>query len=185
MTIANANGFEPTEAVIYCRVSSIAQTKRGDGLASQESRCRDHARYNNLEVVRVFTDDKTGGVMDRPGMSAMIAFLQKNKRNPHVVLIDDISRLARGMKAHIGLRDAIAHAGGVLKSPSLEFSDDADSELQEYIMATVSQHQRRKNAEQTRNRMEARMRNGFWTFAVPVGYRFQKADGSGNRDRAR
>ena len=34
----------PQHAVIYARVSSIAQLKKGDGLASQESRCREYAR---------------------------------------------------------------------------------------------------------------------------------------------
>ena len=155
---------EPQKAVIYSRVSSVAQTKRGDGLASQQTRCRDYAKYNGYEVVKVFTDDKTRGVMGRLGMSAMIAFLQKNRRNPHVVIIDDISRLARGVKAHIGLRDAISVAGGILKSPSIDCADDADSELQEFIMATVSQHQLRKNAEQTLNRMQSRLRNGYWVF---------------------
>jgi len=29
-----------TKAVIYCRVSSKAQVRRGDGLGSQETRCR-------------------------------------------------------------------------------------------------------------------------------------------------
>jgi hypothetical protein len=69
--------------------------------------------------------------------------------------------LARGVKAHIELRSAIALAGGMLESPSLEFGDDADSELQEFILATVAQHQRRKNAEQTANRMQARVLNGY------------------------
>ena len=32
------------QAVIYCRVSSVAQLKKADGLASQESRCREYAR---------------------------------------------------------------------------------------------------------------------------------------------
>ena len=32
------------KAVIYCRVSSVAQTKRGDGLGSQETRCNEYAR---------------------------------------------------------------------------------------------------------------------------------------------
>ncbi len=32
------------KAVIYCRVSSAAQTKRGDGLASQQTRCQEYAR---------------------------------------------------------------------------------------------------------------------------------------------
>lgn len=32
-------------AVIYTRVSSKAQLKKGDGLASQETRCREFANY--------------------------------------------------------------------------------------------------------------------------------------------
>ena len=31
------------KAVIYCRVSSTKQTTEGDGLASQETRCREYA----------------------------------------------------------------------------------------------------------------------------------------------
>ena len=168
------------KAVIYCRVSSAAQTRRGDGLASQETRCMEFARARGYEVVSTFEDDITGKLVDRPGMKAMLAFLRKHRAESPVVLIDDISRLARGVKAHIELRAAIASAGGVLESPSVEFGDDADSELQEYILATVAQHQRQKNAEQTLNRMRARVQNGYWPFACPVGYRYQRVPGHGN-----
>lgn len=71
-------------------------------------------------------------------------------------------------------------AGGILESPSIEFDDDADSELQEYILATVSQHQRKKNAEQTKNRMRARVMNGYWCFSAPMGYAYKKLSGQGN-----
>ena len=169
----------PTKAVIYCRVSSVAQTKRGDGLGSQETRCRDYARYQGLEVRRVFTDDKTGKIMDRPGIQSLLAFLKRHKPEPHVVIIDDLNRLARKVKTHIGLREAIADAGGILKSPNMNFADDADAELQEYLMATVAQHQQRKNAEQTLDRMRARMKNGYWVFAVPIGYKREKTSGHG------
>ena len=40
-------------AVIYCRVSSVAQLKKGDGLASQETRCREHASYAQKLVTAV------------------------------------------------------------------------------------------------------------------------------------
>ncbi len=166
-------------AVIYCRVSSAAQTKRGDGLASQKTRCLEYARMRGYHIVETFVDDVSGGLTDRPGMKSMLAFLRKHRSAGLSVLIDDISRLARGVKAHIELRAAISLAGGTLESPSVEFGDDADSELQEYILATVAQHQRRKNAEQTLNRMRARVMNGYWPFACPVGYRYQKAHGHG------
>lgn len=51
--------LELSTAVIYCRVSGKKQVKRGDGLGSQESRCREHARYKGFEVKGVYTDDMT------------------------------------------------------------------------------------------------------------------------------
>jgi site-specific DNA recombinase len=168
-----------TQAVIYRRVSSKAQVKRGDGLGSQETRCRQYADFKGYEVRQVFTDDLTGKRADRPGVDEMLAFLAKNKGNPFVVIIDDISRVARRVSIHFALRQAIAAAGGILESPSVELRDDADGELHEYILASVSQHQSRKNAEQTLNRMQARCWNGYWTFQTPIGYEYRSIPGHG------
>ena len=66
-------------AVIYCRVSSSKQTTRGDGLSSQETRCREFAGYRGHEVVKVFKDDASGGLIDRPGMKAMLAFIRSKR----------------------------------------------------------------------------------------------------------
>jgi DNA invertase Pin-like site-specific DNA recombinase len=113
-------------AAIYCRVSSTKQTTRGDGLGSQETRCRQYAKYKGFDVVRVFTDDMSGSISTRPGMKAMLAFLRQHRGTPHVVIIDDISRLARGLEAHLKLRADISGAGGRLESPSIEFGEDSD-----------------------------------------------------------
>ena len=167
-------------AVIYARVSSVAQMQKGHGLGSQETRCREFARMKGYEVAHVFCDEAvSGGIIDRPGMLAMLSYLKKNKRTEHVVLIDDISRLARDMKAHLDLRDAIAAAGGRLESPSIEFGEDSDSILVENLLASVSQHQRQKNAEQTRNRMRARIQNGYWPFISCMGFKHIHAPGQG------
>ena len=168
------------QAVIYCRVSSMKQSSRGDGLASQETRCREYARYKGYEVVRVFHDDMSGSLTARPGMQALLDFLRRHRRDAPAVIIDDISRLARGLEAHLQLRADIARAGGVLESPSIEFGEDSDSILVENLLASVSQHQRQKNGEQTINRMRARTLNGYWVFRAPVGYRHQRVAGHGN-----
>ncbi len=168
-----------SKAVIYCRVSSAKQTVRGDGLHSQETRCREFAKYKGYEVVEVFRDDTSGSLTTRPGMQAMLSFLSARRKEPHAVIIDDISRLARGLMAHFELRVKIGDAGGVLVSPSIEFGEDSDSQLVENLLASVSQHQRQKNGEQTVNRMRARMQNGYWVFQAPVGYRFERSGGQG------
>ena len=168
-----------TKAVIYCRVSNKTQTTRGDGLGSQETRCREYAKYKGYEVEAVFTDDVSGSLIKRPGMQAMLKHLSKHRKNPRVAIIDDISRLARGLDAHLQLRGAIAKAGATLESPSIEFGDDSDSVLVENLLASVSQHQRQKNSEQTLNRMKSRLKNGYWVFQAPVGYKYQKTSGQG------
>ena len=166
-------------AVIYCRVSSSKQTKVGDGLGSQETRCREFARLKGYVIADVFKDDASGSLIERPGMKDMLGYLRKHRSKEPVVLIDDISRLARGLNAHLQLRAAISRAGGKLESPSIEFGEDSDSMLVENLLASVSQHQRQKNGEQTVNRMRARVSNGYWVFKAPVGYRYERVAGKG------
>lgn len=168
----------PTKAVIYCRVSSAAQMTKGDGLASQESRCREYARYKGYQVSEVFHDNMSGGDLDRPAMSKMVAYLNKQGES-HVVIIDDINRFARDVVGHWHLRAMVAEAGGKLESPTLEFGEDSDSILVENLLASVSQHQRQKNGEQTKNRMRGRALNGYWVFYAPPGYKYERVAGHG------
>ena len=169
----------PTQAVIYARVSSAKQVSEGSGLTSQTTRCREYARHKGLEVVKTFTDDMTGRVIGRPGMNDMLTFLRKHRRTRHVVIIDDISRLARDIDAHRALRKSIRKAGGVLQSPSITFGESSDDELIENMLASVAQHQRQKNSEQVVNRMRARLLAGYAVFQAPPGYRYERRRGHG------
>ncbi len=166
------------QAIIYARVSSQKQVTEGNGLASQETRCRDYAKHKGYEVIEVFRDEGLSGkLMDRPNMHVMLKYLKRNRGL--VVIIDDISRLARDIETHIHLRTAISKNGGKLESPSIEFGDDSDSKLVEHLLASVAAHQRDKNAEQTTNRMMARMQNGYHCFNPMPGYVFKRVAGHG------
>ena len=165
-------------AVIYCRVSSRSQTKRGDGLSSQEAICREYARYRGYDIIaEPFKDDLTGKTVNRPGMQRLIEFLRTHRKERIVVIVDDVSRLARSMRAHIELRDAVMRWGGRLESPSTQFSDTDEPGLEEGLKALVAQEQRVRNSEQTRDRRIGRLINGFWPFQPPVGYRHEKVEG--------
>ncbi len=168
------------KAVTYVRVSSAAQVAKGHGAESQAARCEEFAKMKGYTVVKTFADKAvSGSLVERPAMKELLAFLRKHRKENIRVLIDDISRLARGLEAHLALRAEIAKAGGVLESPSIEFGSDSDSQLIEHLLASVSQHQRVKNAEQTRNRMEARMRSGYWPFWACIGLKFERREGHG------
>jgi site-specific DNA recombinase len=179
MTFTRSEADAGRSAVIYCRVSNSKQKTEHDGLRSQETRCREYARYRECKIVKVFDDDISGGKVSRPGMDALLVFLKSRRRDTPFVIIDDLSRLARGIQAHWQLRELILSAGGELISPSIEFGTDSDSKLVENMRAVVAQHHLEKNKEQTRHRMEARIKNGYWTFWAPRGYKFKRSKGNG------
>jgi len=158
------------KAVIYARVSTKRQSLEGNGLGSQETRCREYAGYRGHEVIAVFTDDMSGGVATRPGFEEMIKFIRANRRKGLVVVIDDISRMARDVMAHFALKQSITNAGASLESPSIEFGENSDALFVEHVLASAAQHQRQKNGEQTHNRMRARMMGGFYVHPAPFGY---------------
>ena len=170
---------QQNEAVIYCRVSSKKQVAEGNGLESQETACREYANRNGYSVLQVFRDDLTGKTDNRNGLKDLLAFIRKRKSSTKVV-IDDLNRLARGLRAHFAIRDAIAAAGGQLESPKRIYGDDPEDDLLEVIEAAFAGEHRRKNAEQTRDRMRARCMGGYWCLQLPVGYRYYKVKGQGS-----
>jgi site-specific DNA recombinase len=173
----------PNDCVIYTRVSSVKQLKEGDGLESQKRSCSEFAKSKGYSVIEVFTDTISGSKLDRPGMNAMLKqlkFMKAQNAGSTPVIIDDISRLARDVGTHRGLRGEIILAGGRLECPNIEFGEDSDSILVESLLASVSEHQRSKLSEQNRNRTIARMQNGFYTFPKPIGYRYEKQKRGGS-----
>ena len=74
MAVTANLGQSKRSAVIYCRVSSAKQTTHGDGLASQETRCREYARYKGYQVAEVFKDDISGSLTARPCHAARLSF---------------------------------------------------------------------------------------------------------------
>jgi len=170
----------PPEAVIYARVSSARQVEEGHGLESQATRCREYAERKGYEVIETFHEKGvSGGIVDRPSFNAMLDFVKQRKREGVIVVIDDISRFSRDIESHWALRRTLKETGGKLESPSITFGEDSDSILIENLLASVSQHQRQKNGEQTKNRMRARVMNGYWVFHAPTGYKYNEVKGHG------
>ncbi len=169
-----------TDAVVYVRVSSKSQITRGDGLQGQQTRCEAYAEHKGYKVKKVFKDDMTGRSAERQGMLQLIEYLSSNRRNPHVVIVDDITRFARDFRVHFDFRDAIRDAGGILESPTFKVRDNADGTLQEGVLALMSHHQSLKNAEQSRDRIIARLMNGYATYSRPPrGYVYKAIKGRG------
>ena len=169
------------QAIIYCRVSSRAQEAEGHGLQSQETRCREFASSKGYEVAAVFPDTFTGGgdFMKRPGMVALLSFLDAQPDQKFIVIFDDLKRFARDTRFHLDLREAFRNRGATIECLNFKFEDTPEGEFIETIMAAQGALERKQNGRQVSQKMAARMRNGYWVHNAPIGYRYKTVKGHG------
>ena len=171
----DSNSAEYTDAVIYCRVSSTKQTTQGDGLGSQESRCRTYADEKGYNVEAVFPDDVSGGgdFMKRPGLVALLSYLDAQPDKNFIVIFDDLKRFARDTEFHIKLRRAFRLRNARIECLNFKFDDTPEGKFIETILAAQGELEREQNGRQVSQKMHARMMNGLWCFKQPAGYVYQ------------
>ncbi|WP_282077588.1 recombinase family protein, partial [Epibacterium ulvae] len=158
-----------------------SQETEGHGLESQETRCRSYADTKGYKIAAVFPDTITGGgdFMKRPGMVALLSFLDAQPDESFVVIFDDLKRFARDTRFHLDLRDAFRKRGAIIECLNFSFDESPESEFVETIMAAQGQLERKQNGRQVVQKMKARMQSGYYTFSAPFGYRYDKTRGHG------
>lgn len=174
MAVERLQSEPAVPALIYCRVSTTKQKTEGAGLESQEHRCRQFAGTKGYDVEMVFPDDASGGgdFMQRPGMRAMLAYLDAQKGKSYVVIFDDLKRFARDTEFHFKLRRAFAERGARVECLNFTFEDTPEGKFIETIIAAQGELERDQNRRQVKQKMVARVEKGYWVFHAPVGYKF-------------
>src|SRR5690606_16725126 len=111
-----------------------------------------------------------GDFMNRPGMVALLRYIQDNPYSNYVVIFDDLKRFARDTMFHWKLRQTLGNFGATVECPNFNFEDTPEGEFVETIFAAQGQLEREQNRRQTIQKMKACCERGHWPFAVPVGY---------------
>ena len=136
----------PRKAVIYGRVASKGAQENGTQSEEQDARCRAYAQSKDYEVIGTFHDEgQSGNSVERPQLTSMLAFLAKRESDGVVVLVDDIARLARTLKAYVQVREAIHAAGATIESPSLQLGDGPEKAMFEHVIVARIEHEDKKN----------------------------------------
>ncbi|MBC7147467.1 MAG: recombinase family protein [Thioclava marina] len=177
----NHTDHEVTRAVIYCRVSSTRQKLEGSGLDSQEHRCRQYAELQGYEVEAVFPDDASGGgdFMNRPGMVALLSYLDAQPNKNYVIIFDDLKRFARDTEFHIKLRREFQTRGASIECLNFKLDDSPEGKFVETIFAAQGELEREQNRRQVIQKMKARVEKGYCVFSAPVGYKYVADRGHG------
>jgi len=172
---------KPDAALIYCRVSSKKQEDEGSGLDGQEHRCRERAQQLGCEVEAIFPDTMTGegDFMKRPGMVALLAYLNAQTEKTYVVIFDDLKRFARDVEFYRKLRRILKQRGALVDCLNFKIEDTPEGKFIETIIAAQGELEREQNARQVIQKMKARVEQGFWVYRSPIGYEYIKAKGGG------
>lgn len=156
------------KALIYCRVSSDRQVKEGNGLGSQEKRCRDYAKTKSYLVVRSFPDEGiSGGLFDRPAMKNLIAYLDVHPTEKFIVVFDDLKRFSRDVDVHFKLKSEIIGRGSDVECPNFRFEDSPEGKFVETVLVATGELEKNQNKRQVIQKMTARLQDGFWCFCTP------------------
>ncbi|MCV6574655.1 MAG: recombinase family protein [Cohaesibacter sp.] len=169
------------KALIYCRVSGKKQTIEGNGLDSQEHRCRKHCRRRGYLVEAVFPDDVSGegDFMKRPGIVALLRYMDSRPDQNYVLVFNDLKRYARDTEFHLKLKREMAVRNATRECLNFKFEDTPEGEFIETILAAQGELERKQNRRQVIQKMKARVEQGFWVFRAPAGYRYQKSKHGG------
>lgn len=160
------------KSIIYCRVSSRRQSSEGHGLESQEHRCREYAKQKGYEIEKVFSDSFTGAgdFMERPAMTSLLNFLDKNITTNYVIIFDDLKRLSRDITFYLKLRREFNARNATVECPNFTFENTPEGQFIEGMMALTGELERKQNQRQVIQKHKARLEKGYWAFTSPRGY---------------
>lgn len=102
---------EPKRTIVYCRVSSDEQKKRGEGLPDQEIKCMGYKnRYPEMVLVEPpMLEDFTGMTLDRPLFSRVRQMIKN--REIDVLIANKPHRISRDELDYMVIRRDILRAG--------------------------------------------------------------------------
>jgi site-specific DNA recombinase len=177
------NGIEERPAAIdpalhsisYIRVSTKDQATKGgepDGLslpAQREAIERRAATAYNT-TIRVHFPDKgeSARTSDRPGLQALLEYLQHHKVD--YVFVHKLDRLARNRYDDIEISMAIQKSGAQLVSVTENIDETPSGMLMHGIMSSIAEFYSRNLASEVKKGLAQKARNGGTPGRAPLGY---------------
>jgi len=159
-------------AITYARFSPRPNAEECDSIEKQEERCLAYCRQRVYKVVDTFEDpDTSGGVLDRPGLSAAIRAIE-NFKGEVVLVVDATDRLARDMLVNLTIQHEVERAGGRIEfANGTPVAETPEGRLFSNILAAFAAYERDRIRHATSRGMKRRQANGEWFGKPPVGWR--------------
>ncbi len=159
MSRKRGNGEGSKKAVLYARVSTEEQAKKGYSLAQQLEALREHATHEGYEVLEEVSDPgQSGASLERPGMDRVRDLVATG--GVSVVLAQDRDRFARKPAYNYLLQEEFAEHDCQLRALNDYGDDTPEGALMRGIQDQFAEYERAKVAERSRRGKLRRAREG-------------------------
>ena len=165
----------------YLRVSSEMQVTQWNWLNGQKWAIEDYADKHWYYIEKFYRDEWVSWKLaSRKGLDEMLRDLKKanrNKNNPTIkhIIVDDIDRVARDMKIWLDKSEEIKSTWATIISLKQTVDDTPEWRLSTGVTMLTKQYERENNARRVVSRQKERLREWYWCFSVPLGYKYEKA----------
>jgi site-specific DNA recombinase len=146
-------------AVLYCRVSSLEQTKNLS-LPTQEKACREYCARNGYDVDHVFVDaGESAKSTDRPEFLRLLSYCREQQGSVHAVVVYSLTRFSRQQADHHAIATLLRGLGITLRSVTEPIDESPSGKLMEGILAAMAQFDNDVKRRQTNRRASRRSRS--------------------------
>ncbi len=161
-------------AVIYCRVSTEEQAKKGESLSNQEKRCREFAaQHGYILAVEPFIErGESARTANRTELKKMLNFCFTKKNNISAVICLKVDRFTRNPEDFLSLTKALDKSKIHLLFVEEPNEKNANSNLVRNIKSVFAGWESEINSERTKAGMQEAVMNGRWLKKM-CGYSFQ------------
>lgn len=163
------------KAVIYVRVSTEEQARKGISLDSQEKACKEFAAQQSLTVIKIFREEgRSAKTTKRRELTKLLGFCNDQKGNIARLIVWKVDRFSRNTGDYLYLKMSLKKLGIQIISVTEPIGDSSTGEFLETIFAGFAQFENQLRAERTIGGMVQRIEQGAWPFKAPVGFKLYR-----------
>ena len=152
----------PTNAAIYCRVSTYEQGK-GDfsSLDSQEKMLRQYCETKGFGVFDIYRDTESGTTLEREFLQKLLFDAQAGRFN--VLVVTKFDRISRNVKDFLDLDETLNKLGIdiIVTTQNLD-TTTPQGKMMRTILVAFAQFERDMIAERTREKLYNQAKSGYW-----------------------
>ena len=159
-------------AIIYTRVSTDEQARRGYSLRDQYERLKSYCANSGIVVAAHFEEDYSAKTFQRPAWTALMEWVRKHRGGADRVLVVKWDRFSRNATDALTMIRTLGRVG--LEVQAIEQPIDLDIPEQLMMLSiyvTAPEVENRRRSQNVKRGMRRAMREGRYVNVPPLGYR--------------